>query len=137
MNEDIKLEYMHLCDYAAPALNGKVNLSGIFESFFMPKESSEIADFYIAFNIKVIKKIDYKISFEIQSSKSNEKIFIDKNTLTITSNAPTLSFNILKQIKGADIKFKEFGVYKFVIIVNDLPIGFNTVEVKQLEVKNS
>ncbi len=132
MNEDIKLEYMHLCDYAGPALNGKVNLVGIFESFFMIKESSKVQDFYVASNIKVKTKTDYKISFEIQSAKDSEKIFADKNPIII-QNAPTLNFNILKQFK--DIVFKDFGVYKFIILVNDLPIVYKEIKVEKLPTK--
>ena len=131
MNQDITLEYIHLCDYASLANNGKVNLLGIFDLFLATK----VTDFFIATKIRVKTKVEYKISFEIQSSKNNEKIFIDPTPITIPSTTPTLSFNILKQIKGLD--FKDFGDYKLVILVNNFPIGFKQVEVKKLETKIS
>lgn len=131
MNEEIKLEYMHLCDYVCPAVNGKINFIGVFESFFMQKESSKVADFYIAFNITVKNKIDYKISIEIESIKDNEKIFVD-SPIIITKDAPTLAFNVVKQMK--DITFKNFGDYKIIIKVNNLI--FNKI-IKVLQVKIS
>ena len=135
MNEEIKLEYLHLCDYACPAFNGKINLLGVFESFFMQKELSKMADFYVALNIKVKARIDYKISFEIQSGKDNEKIYVDKEPIMIKKDTlPVLSFNILKPIK--EIVFKDFGDYKFIVLVNDLPIGYKEIRVEKLEIKS-
>jgi hypothetical protein len=129
MNKEIKLEYMHLCDFASPAESGKINLLGIFDSFLAPKAP----DFYIAAKISVETKAEYKVSFEIQSKKDNSKIFIDPNPIVIPANTPILNYNILKLIKELD--FKDFGEYTFTVLVNDFPIGYKQIEVKKLEIK--
>src|SRR3989338_3013625 len=130
MNQEIKLEYLHLCDFASPALMGKVNLLGIFDSFLAPQPKGP-ESFYIATKISVKTKAKYKISFEIQSNKYGRKIdIIDNKPIETLENFPQLSFNILKLMKNID--FKEFGEYKFIVLVNDLPVGFKQVEVKLL-----
>ncbi len=122
--QEIKLEYAHLCDYAVGALNQKVNIMGIFDVFFTTKAP----DFYVAIRISVKEKADYKISFQIKSDTDNEIIFSDNTPSMIPKTVPVLNFNILKQFKGID--FKKMGNYKLIIFVNDLPIGFMSIEVK-------
>lgn len=129
MNQDITLEYMHLCDYASPAINSKINLLGIFDSFIKSAEV-KLFDFYIAAKINVKEKSKYQVSFEVISTKNNKKIFADPNPIQIPKNAPTLNYNIIKQIKG--FNFPDFGEYEFKILVNDTIVGEKKVEVKSV-----
>lgn len=124
MNEKIKLEFMHLCDYASPGLDNKLNIMGIFDFFFRPKA----LDFFIVTKITVKTKASYKVSFEIKSKEDSTKVFIDNNPIQIPADAPTLEYNILKQMRGVD--FGGSGQFIFTILVNDLPIGYKEVEVK-------
>ncbi len=127
MNEDIKLEYMHLCDYASQANAGKINLLGIFDNFLLTPMTP---DFYIAAKISVNKKITYTVSFEIKSKIDGSKIFVDPNPIIVPENRATLNFNILKLIKN--VQFKNVGDCILTILVNDLPIGYKEVGVKPL-----
>ena len=133
MNEDIKLEYMHLCDYASPAINNKINIIGIFDNFIISKESM-FFDFFIALRLSVKNKGKYTITFDIQSSKNADKIQFENKPIEIPENLNLLNFNILKQIKN--LSFRESGYYKFIVLVNNLPVGYKELEVKLLEVKN-
>jgi len=128
MNEEIKLEYMHLCDYASPALLGKINLMGIFESIFSPKAP----DFFVAVKISAKAKTEYKVSFEIQSEKDNTKIFVDENPIIIPNNNNEPNFTFIKLMKNID--FKDFGSYRILIIINGLQVGYKEIKVQKLPV---
>ncbi|MFZ2150275.1 MAG: hypothetical protein WAV15_03910 [Minisyncoccia bacterium] len=127
MNQEIKLEYIHLCDFASPAPSGKVNLLGIFDSFLATKAP----DFYVV--VKIINaepQKEYKISFEVVSVNDNKRIYVDQNPIQIPSTNTNSTFNILQLIKNLD--FLSFGTYKITALVDGNPIGY-----KQLEVKKS
>lgn len=117
MNEDIKIEYMHLCDYASPGVDNKVNIIGIFDSFLKTTASN----FFIATRISAKVKAEYKILFEIKSEDDKQTIFTAPAPIIIPESAPTLNFNLLASMNNID--FKTPGKFKVLINVNGKYFG--------------
>ena len=133
MNEQIKLEYLHMCDYACQAINNKIDLIGIFDYFTALKAP----DFFIAARISVPINSKYVVSFDIISKEDNKRVYADPNPITIPDNAPGLNYNILKSMKNVD--FKNFGEFSIRMFVNNLPLedkiftvknGLNNINIK-------
>ena len=125
MNEEIKLEYMHLCDYALQGKDNKVSLIGIFDFFLRTKAPS----FFIATKISVNKKSKYEFLFEIKSKDDKETIFKAPEPIVVPEDASALSYNLLVSLNKID--FKNSGDYKVLVHVD----GKYSIEGISFEVK--
>ncbi len=125
--DNIKLNFLHLCDAASVDNLGKINILGIFTKVFLPKVPSKFLKFTIVGNISFGKLSGTKLKIQI-------KIFDQKKDGV--EIAPPIALDIMlpekDKDKGGDvnivldlgnIEFKSFGKYNLVVYANYKELG--------------
>lgn len=134
--EDIKLNFLHICDYASFGMGGKLNILGIFESINTPIIPYNHPQMFIVSNISIEKskkasgyknkivKLIYEDGTEISRMEFslNVKIPKDKERFVIGS---------IEQLNG--IKFEKYGKYKIQIFVDEYLVGEKEITVSKIK----
>lgn len=132
----LTLKYLMLCDNAIQDINNKISLIGIFENFNVHKLPAALPTFNVVGklvlnddNINSIKGI-----LEVVGPKGNS---ITKLPPINIGNIPTRIVNNERNVglifKIVGFPFKETGIYKFRVIVNEEPIGEVPLEVRMIQ----
>jgi len=118
MENKIKLNFLHVCDYASFGEGGKLNILGIFENI-TPKSTPYVhPQMFIVSNISFTRSEDIK---EIVKIVSDSNVEVAKLEIPISIKIPTgkkiANIGFLGQFNG--VKFEKFGKYKIQILIND------------------
>ncbi len=122
-NENIKLNFLHLCDYASFGEGGKLNILGIFKNINIPKFPATHPQLFIVANVIITKPGNYK---EII------KIIDDENNNIITPLEFNLTFPLGRKEKQAELgvvaqvnnlRLSKEGNYRIQIYINEQLIG--------------
>lgn len=114
-NENIKLNFAHVCENAFLSKNGNLNIIGDFNHLIIKRISPEahlIFSFYVVTNFSVDLGKEYKQEFLLLKSSDRSEILKH----AIKQKALTQKIGLLTHI---NVTFPETGEYKVVIKLND------------------
>jgi hypothetical protein len=119
--ENIKLNFLHVCDYASLSEGGKLNVLGIFENVFSDRENVVYPRLFIVSNVSFYKPGSYKQVIKIVDKRKNIDI-IKPLEFPITINFDSKKeneskFGVLGQVDG--IRFDGYGDYLVEVFVDD------------------
>jgi len=132
-NENIKLNFIHICDYASLGEGGKLNVSGIFENINVKGFPAVHPQMFVVTNIIVKKYGEFKEVIKIIDDEKNDII----NPLEFNLKFPSsrqekqAKLGVIAQLNN--IKFEKAGVYKVQIWVNDSQLGETLLNVNVLK----
>ena len=122
-NEDIKLNFLHVCDYASLS-GGKLNILGIFESI-SPKDVPYIhPQMYVVTNVSIKKSGSYKQFIKVIRDGDGQEIIKPFEFGMSISELKTLGeakIGVVAQLNNT--KFEVFGSYIIQIFVDLEKIG--------------
>lgn len=133
-NENFKLNFLHVCDYASFSEGGKLNILGVFENINASKVPYIHSQMFIVLNILIKKAGNYKkiVTRFIQDSNKTE---IARTEFPMNMKMPSAKgeFRIgsVGQLNG--VKFKEYGEYKIQIFVDEYLIGEKKITVSKIK----
>ena len=131
--EDIKLNFLHICDYASVSIGGKLNVLGIFENIFSSSNDFTHPQLCIVTNIHIARNGTFKQTIKIVKASDNSEI-TKALEFNITQNAinktkpPAVGF--IGQFNS--IKFSAFGEYIVQVFLDDKKVGEKSFNVTQL-----
>lgn len=136
--DNIKLNFLHLCDAANVDSLGKINILGIFTKIFLPKVPSKFLKFTIVGNIsfKQLSGSRLKIEIKIFDQKKHELEIAQTIVLNLLTpereDQDSRDINIVLDL--GNIEFKGFGKYNLVIFTNGKEIGNRSFLVEERKV---
>lgn len=131
--ENVKLNFVHVCDYAFFGEADKVNILGIFKKINVIKLPAIHPQMYIVTNITVDKGKEYKGIIKLVGEEDEVEVIkplqfsISSPTAGSGKNKAELAF--IGQINN--VKFENEGKYLFRIYVNETLIDEVSLEVKK------
>jgi len=129
-NENIKLNFLHVCDYASLSEGGKLNVLGTFESI-SPKEFPYThPQLYVVTNVSIKKPGNYKQFIKILRERDNQEIIKPFEFGISISEPKTLGeakVGVIAQLNN--IKFEESGRYLVQIFIDDEKIRESKINI--------
>lgn len=136
-NENFKLNFLHVCDYASFSEGGKLNILGIFESINTPKIPYVHPQMFVVLNILIKKTSNYKkiVTRFVQSDNKVEiaRVEIPMNIKTSSAKGE-FRVGSIGQLNG--VKFEKYGKYVIQIFVDEHLIGEKEITISNLKIKN-
>ncbi|MBP8994833.1 MAG: hypothetical protein KBG30_13635 [Bacteroidales bacterium] len=122
-NENIKLNFLHLCDYASFGEGGKLNILGIFKKINITKFPATHPQLFIVANVIVTKPGSYKEIIKIIDDENNNIIKPLEFNLTFPSGRKEkqAEFGVVAQVNNLSLS-KE-GNHRVQIYINKQLIG--------------
>lgn len=114
--ENVKLNFVHICDYASFSEGRKLNILGIFKNINAVKFPVIHPQMFIVVNITVNTAGAYKEVIKFIREEDDVEI-IKPLEFNITANKGNSEFGVFGQINS--VKFDKDGIYKFKVYVND------------------
>lgn len=124
----MKMNYIHLCDFANVDSAGKLNIIGVFDRIFLQTMPSKYPRFTVVVSLDLTSDIEDKNILAI-------KIYDEKNEELKITPSITINFEKPKKIEGkqnpqmnlileiANIDFTTYGNYKLKILINNKEVG--------------
>jgi len=130
--EDIKLNFLHICDYASFSKEGKLNILGVFKDIKIRTIPAVHPQLFIVSNIISIKHADFKETIKIIDDENNEIIkSLEFNLKSASSRKEKQAeFGIVAQINN--IKFDKVGQYKVEVFIDEELIGETILNVSKM-----
>jgi len=125
--DNIKLNFLHLCDAASVDSLGKINILGIFTKVFLPKIPSKFLKFTIVGNISFQKLSESKLKIEIKIFDQNKIEVQIASPIALEFKAPEKGKNNSGDINIVldlgNIEFKSFGKYSLIVYADGKELG--------------
>lgn len=114
-NEDIKLNFAHVCENAFLSQDGKINIIGDFDKIKIAKLNGKVLlfPFFVVTNFLVKPEIAYKQ--EVSLFRTSDSVEIFKKEVTQTAVHDKIGLII-----RADTKISSAGEYKIIIKINGI-----------------
>lgn len=125
--ENIKLNFLHLCDAASIDMLGKINILGIFTKIFLTKVPSKLLKFTVVGNVSFQKLSKSKLKIEVKIIDSNKKEVEIKPPIEMEFMIPETTkenksdLNIILDL--GNLEFAAFGEHKVIVYANGIKIG--------------
>jgi len=125
--ENVKLNFLHLCDAANIDQLGKINILGIFTKIILLKIPSKLLKFTIVGNVVFQKLSNPKIKIEIKILGPNNQIVETKTPIVMEFVIPETTkekkgdINIILDL--VNLEFTNFGKHYVVVYTNEIEIG--------------
>ena len=120
----MKLNFAHICDYASLSENGKVNIMGIFQSFFTKSVPFTYPQFFIVTNSTVNRSGNLKQSIRFIRDKDGQDI-ISPLEFNVSATQPSASgeskVGVLARLNN--VQFDEVGSYTVQIFIEEEKVG--------------
>ncbi len=129
-NENAKLNFLHVCDYASLSEGGKLNVLGTFESMSSKETPYVHPQFYVVTNVSVKKFGNYKQFIKLTRDRDNQEIikpFEFGMSVSEPKGTGQAKIGIIAQLNN--IKFEEFGAYSIQIYIDSEKIGETKINV--------
>jgi hypothetical protein len=130
----MKLNFVHLCDYAFLGDNGKINLIGIFESFYPKSVPFSHSQFFIVTNATVNKSGTVKQLIKIVRNRDNTDIVAPLEfelTAGSVSESGETKVGVLGRLDG--VTFEEEGNYTIQVFIDGEKIGGSPLSVVKVK----
>ncbi len=136
-NENVKLNFLHICDYASFDQVGKLNILGIFENINSIKFPYQHPQFFVVANISIPTSEEYECVLRITNPENVEisKFTLPKVKVNVNKGQSETNIGIVGQFNG--IKFDNPGQYKIEVLVNSDLIDSKEIKVSPItNIKN-
>jgi len=132
-NENIKLNFLHVCDYVSFDKSGKLNILGIFENIGVKKFPAVHPQMFIVTNIIVKKHGEFREVIKIIDDENNNIVDPLEFNLKFPSSRQEkqVKFGAIAQLNN--IKFEKAGVYKVQVWVNNSQLDESLLNVNILK----
>jgi len=133
-DKNIKLNFLHICDYASFGERGKLNILGIFKNINILKIPTVYPQLFIVTSIIVANSGSFK---EVIKIVDDENIDILNPPLQFNLNSPPTrkekqaKIGVVAQVNN--LRLSKKGKYKVQIYVNNKLIGETTLMVSKLK----
>ena len=132
MNNNIKLNFLHVCDYASLDRDGKLNILGIFKNISVAKIPSVHPQLFIVTNITVFKHGSFKEIIRIVDDKDNEIIMPLKFNLIFPSSKKKKQAELGVIARVNNLRLSKTGNYKVQVYIDKRLIGETSITVSEL-----
>ena len=137
MNNNIKLNFLHVCDYASFSVGGKLNILGIFKNINTPKVPVVHPQLFVVTNITITKPNNagnYKEIIKIVDNEGDDILKPLEFNLKPSSNKERpgkkkkdIQIGVVAEINN--IQFSKEGNYKVQVNINGKLIGETSLTV--------
>ncbi len=130
--ENIKLDFLHICEYASLGNAGKLNILNIFENINLTKTPKKYPQFFIVTKISSTRKSDFEEIIRIVDEEDNDIIVPLKFSFSPSKNNKKNSeenFGVMAQINNTN--FPKFGQYKVQVYIGKDLIGQQSLKISQ------
>lgn len=127
--ENIKLNFLHVCDYASFGENGKINILGIFENIRAKNFPYVHPQLFVVVNISIYKNGEYQNIIQLVNE---ENVELGKIIFPIKVNSKNFpaGVGIMGQLNS--IKFEKPGRYYIKVFLDDNEISKKELNVMQI-----
>lgn len=133
--DNIKLNFLHLCDAASVDNLGKINILGIFTKIYLQKIPSKFLKFTIVGNISFHNLSESKLKIEIKIFDQNKIEVQVASPIVLEFNAPEKGKNNSRDINIVldlgNTEFKSLGKYSLIVYAHGKEIGKRTFLVEE------
>jgi hypothetical protein len=124
----VRMPYGHLSDYATVDTSGKLIIAGLFEIIYAPEPDAEV----VGILFSLVARLECSIAdglqhdIKIRFVDGEEELVGDElpvGTITFTPTGPGRPYaaNVMARVAG--LKIRGVDDYRFVILVDDRPVG--------------
>lgn len=123
----VELNYFHVCDYASLSDN-RANILGIIEDIKTAKIPLDVSQIFIVSHLWINKTGQYDEIIKIKSEDGREIKSLDLSfgNVAVKRNIKVARGGI---IKLTNIRFSDFGSYKFELYINNEILATKNIEI--------
>jgi len=126
--QPLKLNFALVCNYAVIDIDGLINILGAFDYIIGDNLATPYPQFFFVANFKVNETAIYSGDIKLVKSKDGSQLGITKQFNWGERKSGT-TFGMLS--RAENIKFSDFGMYQFVVTINNIEIAVVPFEVKR------
>lgn len=130
----MKLNFLHLCDYAFISEAGKLNLIGLFKVINIQRFPGGVIKFHLVGSLRTPKDIFGESKLEtrlFKNGKAVSDIRIPPLKFVVPRNKDREYIDISFNLEIANYKFKSPGQYSFVVLFEGKDVGNISFDVLQ------
>jgi len=136
-NKEIKLNFLHICDYASFDQMGKLNILGLFETINSIQFPYQHPQFFVVANLSISNSREYECVIRIIDLDKIEinKFVLPKVKINLNKNQSNTNLGIVGQFNG--VKFEKPGKYTIEVMVDGNVVDSKEITVIQVINKNA
>jgi hypothetical protein len=132
--DDIKLNFLHICDYASFGDGGKLNILGIFKNINAPKFPVVHPQLFVVTNVNIAKSGNFKETIRIIDEDNND-IMVSPLEFKLSSTEGLkkdgkAELGVVAQVNN--LRFSKTGDYKVQVYIDNKLVGQTPLMVSQI-----